>query len=160
MAARTAADKAAWQAQRLAQERARGLTGYDSTAINDFINANATTPQPASKVTPRAPAPRPPNPFGPRGSLAKAIDESLKKNAPATQKVVNQAIANRMRPGQTLHFNGDSTCLADLKWKDGIATAEFYRGGQIIYDYPMSKSEFIDWVSSGSIGKYGNAEVF
>jgi hypothetical protein len=76
------------------------------------------------------------------------------------QKLANQAVADKAPKHSTLVSQVPSTCLASLKWKDGIATAEFYRGGQVVYDFPMSKDDFIDWVSSDSIGKYGNAEVF
>jgi hypothetical protein len=93
------------------------------------------------------------NPFGKHGTLAKSINKQL-------QKAVNQAVADRAPKHARLISEVPSTCLASLTWKDGIATAEFYRGGQVVYDFPMSKDDFIDWVSSDSIGKYGNAEVF
>jgi hypothetical protein len=85
------------------------------------------------------------------------LNEAINKQL---QKAVNQAVADKAPKHSTLHSQVPSTCLASLSWKDGIATAEFYRGGQIVYDFPMSKDDFIDWVSSDSIGKYGNAEVF
>jgi hypothetical protein len=85
------------------------------------------------------------------------LNEAINKQL---QKAVNQAVADKAPKHSTLVSQVPSTCLASLKWKDGIATAEFYRGGQVVYDFPMSKDDFIDWVSSDSIGQYGNAEVF
>jgi hypothetical protein len=77
------------------------------------------------------------------------------------QKLANQAVADKAPKHSTLVSQVPSTCLASLKWKDGIATAEFYRGGQVVYDFPMSKSEFVDWISAEEgIGRYGNSEVF
>jgi hypothetical protein len=93
------------------------------------------------------------NPFGRHGTLAKSVNKQL-------QKEVNQAIADRAPKHATLRATIPSTCLASLTFNDGIATAEFYRGGAVIYDYPMSKAEFVDWVSGESLGKYGNENVF
>lgn len=93
------------------------------------------------------------NVFGKHGKLAQSINKQL-------QKAVNQAVADKAPKHARLISEVPSTCLASLSWKDGIATAEFYRGGQIVYDFPMSKDDFIDWVSADSIGQYGNAEVF
>jgi hypothetical protein len=79
------------------------------------------------------------------------------------QKMANQAVADKAPKHSTLVSQVPSTCLASLTYsiKDEIATAEFYRGGQVVYDFPMSKSEFIDWVSAQEgIGRYGNSEVF
>jgi hypothetical protein len=94
------------------------------------------------------------SPFGRQGSLAKSINQQL-------QKAANQAVADKAPKHSTLVSQVPSTCLASLTWKDGIATAEFYRGGQVVYDFPMSKDQWIDWVSAQEgIGRYGNAEVF
>jgi len=94
------------------------------------------------------------NVFGKHGKLAQSINKQL-------QKAVNQAVADKAPKHSTLVSQVPSTCLASLKWKDGIATAEFYRGGQVVYDFPMSKDDFIDWVSAEEgIGRYGNAVVF
>jgi len=51
--------------------------------------------------------------------------------------------------------------LESLSWKNGVAHAVFLKrdpGGG--YFYEMTKAEFLDWINSDSIGKYGNAEVF
>ena len=126
----TKAERDAWQAQRLAGERGRG---QHSAGINKL--------------------PRAPNPFGPHGSLSKQINNSL-------QRQVNEAIANKAPKGATLHSTAPSTCLENLTWKDGIATATFYRGGAVVYDFSMTESEWLDWASAPSIGKFGNEEVF
>jgi len=73
---------------------------------------------------------------------------------------INQAVAR----GKTIYADVPSRCLASLSFhqdKDGngVATAEFYRGGKIVYDYPMDLDEFLEW-ASGSLGEYGNAYVF
>lgn len=65
-----------------------------------------------------------------------------------------------VKAGKSLHALMPSTCLQSLTYKDGVATAEFYRGGAVVYDYEMSLEEFIDWAESGSLGKYGNENVF
>jgi hypothetical protein len=93
------------------------------------------------------------NPFGKHGTLAKSINKQL-------QKAANKAVADKAPKHARLISEVPSTCLASLSFKDGIATAEFYRGGQVVYDFPMSRDEFIDWISDGSIGKYGNEFVF
>ena len=100
------------------------------------------------------------NPFGPNGTIAKQIDKQLAGFEKYRQKVVNQAIADAAPKHARLIAEVPSDCLASLTFKDGIATAEFYRGGQVVYDYPMSRNDFIDWVSAGSLGKYGNENVF
>jgi hypothetical protein len=131
------AQRDAWQATRLAAERARG---QHSSKINAL--------------------PRAPNPFGPQGTLAKAINEPIAATVKAKQKELDRSIASKAPKGSTIHSTVDSTCPADLSWKDGVATAEFYRGGQLIYDYDMSLEDFLEWVESDSIGQFGNAYVF
>jgi hypothetical protein len=93
------------------------------------------------------------NPFGKHGTLAKSINRQL-------QKEVNQRVADSAPKHARLISEVPSTCLSDLSWKDGVAEYSFYRGGKIDYATPMSKSEWLDWVSSDSIGAFGNAEVF
>jgi hypothetical protein len=36
---------------------------------------------------------------------------------------------------------------------------EFYRGGAIVYDEPMSLANFLDWAAAESLGQYFNAEI-
>lgn len=93
--------------------------------------------------------------FGPKGKLAKSLNKDL-------QRRVNEEVAKRAPKGSTLNANVDSDCLQSLTWKDGVATATFWRGGALVYDYPMSREEFVDWVSFDppGAGKYGNANVF
>jgi hypothetical protein len=101
------------------------------------------------------------NPFGKEGSLAKSINKQLAGFEAYRQKQVNQAVADAAPKHARLIADGeDSTCLERLTWKDGIATATFFRGGQITYDYPMSRDQFVEWVSFGSLGRYGNENVF
>jgi hypothetical protein len=148
----TKAERDAWQSNRIADEVARGLYG------NKTWNGKAWV-QPNGEPLPRAP--KAPNPFGKEGTLAKSINEQLAGFEAYRQKQVNQAVANAAPKHARLIADGeDSTCLERLTWKDGIATATFFRGGQITYDYPMSRDEFVDWVSFGSLGKYGNENVF
>lgn len=101
------------------------------------------------------------NPFGKEGTLAKSINKQLAGFEAYRQKQVNQAVADAAPKHARLIADGeDSTCLERLTWKDGIATATFFRGGQITYDYPMSRDQFVEWVSFGSLGRYGNENVF
>jgi hypothetical protein len=137
----------AWQQARLDAEAARGLYGGNRYVNGQWVTANGSPVQRA---------PKPPNPFGKQGSLSKQLDRQL-------QKEINRAVATKAPKDATLRANVDSTCLADLTFskKDSVATATFYRGGAIVYDFPMSLDEFLDWVSSDDgIGRYGNANVF
>jgi hypothetical protein len=90
--------------------------------------------------------------FGREGSLAKAADKGL-------QRRINEAVAERAPKGSTLRANLDSDCFESVVWRDGVATATFWRGGAIVYDYDVSREEFIDWVSSGSLGGYFNDNI-
>jgi hypothetical protein len=130
----TKAQRDAWQAVRIAGERARG---QHSAKINALPRYDGRTM----------------NPFGPQGSLAKAIDKTA-------QRMVDRAIAQKAPKGSTIHSTVDSTCLADLSFKDGVATATFFRGGDVVYGYPMDLETFLEWVDSDSIGKFGNDFVF
>jgi hypothetical protein len=147
----TKAERDAWQSNRIADEVARGLYG------NKMWNGKAWV-QPDGSPIPRAP--KAPNPFGREGSLSRSIDKQLKSYDKFVQKTVNQAVANAAPKHARLIADVPSTCLDSLTWKDGVATATFYRGGAVVYDYEMSRDEFIDWVSDGSLGKYGNEFVF
>ena len=91
--------------------------------------------------------------FGKHGTLAKSINKQL-------QKEVNKAVADKAPKHARLISEVPSTCLAELSWKDGVADYSFYRGGQIDYSTPMSKADWLDWVSADSIGVFGNSEVF
>jgi len=93
------------------------------------------------------------NVFGKHGTLSKSINKQLKKE-------VNKAVADKAPKHARLISEVPSTCLSDLSWKDGVAEYSFYRGGKIDYATPMSKSEWLDWVGSDSIGAYGNQSVF
>jgi hypothetical protein len=126
----TKAERDAWQAQRIAGEKARGL---HSAGINAL--------------------PKAPNPFGREGSLSKQIDRSLQKEA-------NRAAIEKAPKGSTITANIPSTCLESLSWKDGVATATFYRGGAITYEYEVDRETYISWINSGSLGKFGNEEIF
>lgn len=52
----------------------------------------------------------------------------------------------------------DSQCFADLYWEDGVAVAEFARNGAV-YEYPMSRKEFKEWIKDGSLGGWFNENL-
>lgn len=143
--------KLEWMAQRLAEEEARGLWGgkHFDWSTRQWLKPNG---EPISRGT------KGPNPLGREGSLSKQLERQL-------QNEINRAAIDKAPKGSTITANIPSTCLASLTFKvgkegAGIATAEFYRGGSVIYQYEMSKEEFADWINSGSLGKYGNGNVF
>ena len=136
----TPEQRAAWQAVRIAAERARG---QHSAGINRLPRYNGKTM----------------NPFGPQGTIAKQT-KALDAQLLARQKEVDRAIAAKAPKHSTIRSTVPSTCLASLSWKDGVATAEFYRGGAVVYDFDMDLETFLSWVESDSIGKFGNFEVF
>lgn len=133
--------KEQWMADRLAGERARG---QHSSKINQLPVYNK------DKM----------DFFGPQGKSAKLINEPIAQTTKAKASQLTRQIGHNAPKGSTINSNVDSDCLASLSWKDGVATAEFYRGGAVVYDYPMELEEFLDWVDSDSIGKYGNDFVF
>lgn len=49
----------------------------------------------------------------------------------------------------------NSSCFDSLEWEDGTATAEFINGGGV-YDYDMTRAEFLDWIEDDSLGGYFN----
>jgi hypothetical protein len=95
------------------------------------------------------------NPFGRESKLNRTLDRDL-------QKRINQAVAKRAPKHATLNASGvDSACLESLTWKDGVAHATFIKrdpGGGYFYD--MDRDTFIEWVNSGSLGRWGNDNVF
>ncbi len=136
--------KADWQAQQInaASSRLYGGKTWDPLA-RQWLDPNG---QPVAKPTTE-------NVFARTSKLTQQLDRQL-------QKQINKAVADKAPKHATLHSEVPSTCLADLSWRDGIATATFYRGGDVVYTYPMSKADFLDWIDSDSIGKYGNENVF
>lgn len=166
----TPAQRAAWQAQRLAGERARGAHSAGINALpragsplqsstktsSDKFDVSGLTQAQQDKWTAVA------RKIGSTPS-AQSYEAARQKFKEAQQKLseeVNRAIADKAPKHATLEATLPSTCLASLTWKDGIATAEFYRGGDVVYEYPMTRDEFVDWASDSSLGKYGNAYVF
>jgi hypothetical protein len=134
----TPESRRAWGLARLADERAAAAAKGNHSA----------------KV---AALPKVPDPFGPEGSISRAINQKIKAT-------MNQVVASKAPRGARLVADIDSTCLSDLSWKKGVCTATFWRGGNLVYDFPMSKSEFVDFCngdgSDGSVGRYGNLYVF
>ena len=141
----TKSQRDAWQAARLAGERARG---QHSSKINQL--------------------PRAPDPFGPKGSLSKAANESVASTVKAKTEELDRSIASKAPKGSTITATTPSTCLASLSWQadpdgdgtDGTVTYEFYRGGALVYQDDCTVDEFLDWAESDSLGVTGNSEWF
>jgi hypothetical protein len=189
----TKAERDAWQAQRLAGERARRGAAPHMAGINALPRVNALPPTPAgttdkfdtSLFTPaqrdkwlgiarKAGATKSNLTYAEAQKQQKAAQQKLQKEMSAatrgafsselkkgpTRDQINQAV----KAGKTLRADVPSKCLASLTFEldedgNGIATAEFFRGGAIVYDFPMDLDEFLEW-ASGSLGEYGNAYVF
>jgi hypothetical protein len=149
MAVRT--NKAEWLAQRLADEQARGLYGNKrfDWSTNQWVKPDGTP----------AKGPKPQNPFGKEGTLSKQIDKQLAGFEKDRQKAVNQEVANKAPKHARLIADLDSSVFESVTWKDNVVTATFFRGGAIVYYYDVTRDEFVDWVSSGSLGQYFNAEI-
>ena len=89
----------------------------------------------------------------------KAIRDTIqgdnKKKGPTRGQVESAAKA-----GKTLYADGlSSSVFAALSWRKGVATAEFFRGGDLIYTYEMSLSDFLDWAEAESAGAFFNAKI-
>jgi hypothetical protein len=83
-----------------------------------------------------------------------------------TKELSKPSIKAAAKAGKVLRISTPSTCFAAVTWEstsddgdDGIVTGEFYRGGAVVYDGPMSLDEFIEWSSSDSVGKFYNSDV-
>ena len=87
-------------------------------------------------------------------AIKQTISEEQKKQGPTRDEIQKAAKA-----GKTLYANMPSSCFASLSWHKGVATMEFYRGGAIVYDEPMSLANFLDWAAAESLGQYFNAEI-
>jgi hypothetical protein len=134
----------AWQQARLDAEAARGLYGGNRWDGAQWVKPDGS---------PVARGSKPPNPFGPKGSLSKQIDKSL-------QREVNKKIADSAPKHATLRANIDSTCFQEVTWRDNVLYVSFWRGGQIDYAFPdVSKDDFVDMVSSGSLGGWFDANL-
>jgi len=93
-----------------------------------------------------------------RQMLSNQYDQKAK--AAATKAPTRGELKKAAAAGKTLEVTRDSDCFASLEWTDGIATAEFYRGGQIVYDYPMSLDEFLEWAQADEgLGEFFNASI-
>jgi len=165
--------RAAWRAQYAGETippeklaaifKDRGArTPAERKAANDKLEADRMA---AMKAKPYTGSNK--NVFGKQGTIAeqvnKQIDQQRKELAAKPKKgpTLGQ-IKAAVRAGKNLHAETPSTCLASLTYngKDQVAVAEFYRGGAITYEYDMTVEEFLDWAQSGSLGKYGNENVF
>jgi len=60
--------------------------------------------------------------------------------------------------GGVLTATTPSVCFDDLSWEDGTATATFAKKGAV-YDFDMSKEEFLKWADSESLGEYFNDSI-
>jgi len=77
------------------------------------------------------------------------VPEESKSSSP-TRDEVEQAAED----GETLIFDGKSTCFSDLSWQDGIVDAVFTNGYSYSAELPLD--EFLDWVADDSVGGYFN----
>jgi len=96
-------------------------------------------------------------------NVSKEMNAAIRENIYGEVKKVQPSRAEMQaaaKAGKSLHALMPSTCLQSLTWKKGVTTAEFYRGGAITYEYEMDLDEFVSWAQSGSLGKYGNENVF
>lgn len=137
----------AWQQARLNAEAARGLYGgkrWSGSQWADASNKPVEWPKAA------------PSPFGKTGTLSREIDASLKANAP-------KGHSHARKHADYLEAEIDSTCFSDLFWDsvgggDGIVTAIFARNGAV-YQYELTREEFLEWIDSDSLGQYFNDEI-
>jgi hypothetical protein len=63
----------------------------------------------------------------------------------------------RSRSKTIVADTGGSKCFADLRYKNGTVFATFTDGSQ--YEYPLSRSDALDWFDDDSLGGYFNAMV-
>ena len=77
----SAAERAAWQAARIASESAR-LYGGRTWNGTQWVNANGAPVQRAAKA---------PNPFGRQGSLSKTLDKQLQKKSTALSRTTHRS---------------------------------------------------------------------
>jgi hypothetical protein len=87
------------------------------------------------------------------------LKENFVKRQQGKKQMSRADIDKAVKAHKTLHAELPSTCFASLTFKDGIATAKFYRGGAVVYEYPMELDDFLDWAKSDSLGEFFNAEV-
>jgi hypothetical protein len=164
-------NKAEWIAQRLADEQARGLYGnkrFDWTT-NQWTKPDGTPTK----------EPKPPNPFGRDGSLAKQLtrdvsqtvndkrNEEKKKLTSGQKRLTRDEIKKAVKSGKTIWADSASDCFYSLSWSpdpdgdgtEGTVHAEFNKrnpnGG---YDYDVDLDTFLDWASD-SLGEFFNAEI-
>lgn len=97
-----------------------------------------------------------------KNSIQEMVSQRLKENFAAGQQgkkqITRAQINEAVKAHKTLEAQLPSTCFASLTFKDGIATAEFYRG-DVVYEYPMELEDFLDWAKSDSLGEFFNAEI-
>lgn len=90
----------------------------------------------------------------------KFLDNEVKNAGKAMgekQGPTRRQIKDAVAAGKTLWADTPSTCFASLSYSDGVAVAEFARGGT--YTYPMELDEFLEWAQADSLGEYFNAEI-
>jgi hypothetical protein len=63
-----------------------------------------------------------------------------------------------VKAGKRLYANVPSTCFEELSWHKDVATATFWRGGSITYEYDCDLDTFLSWCS-GSLGEFFDAEI-
>lgn len=101
-------------------------------------------------------------PLAPVSKLSRQIADSLNKNNPNRQPLAqaghNSVKVRQIKRAKFLEAGIDSTCFSGLTWTGGIATATFARDGAV-YEYELTREEFLEWVASGSLGQFFNAEI-
>jgi hypothetical protein len=167
----TAEQRKAWGAARLAQERAAAAAarGVHSAGINALPKIDALVPRARVMI---GAEPRPeytPNQRAIFAKITRDIAEKVKAKtntklspeAARKQSAIDRASARRAPKNSTIHATTPSSCFASVSYNkaDEICTMEFWRGGAIVYDEPMSLDEFLDFAESNSLGLYFNDEI-
>jgi hypothetical protein len=134
----TPAQRSAWQAVRIAAERARG---EHMRGVNALPRYNKATM----------------DPFGRAGKLAEATNKPIAATVRAKENEITRQVVRKVPKRATLHANVPSTCFSDLSWKAGIATGVFARDGSE-YEWPCDRETFIEWCGD-SLGQFFNAEI-
>ena len=100
--------------------------------------------------------------YGP-ANLTKTLNEQMKKetkralNSQRGQQATSLSqIKKAAAQGKTLWADQDSDCFESLSWRNGVATATFWHGGDLTYTYPVDLETFLEWANDDSLGGFFN----
>lgn len=92
---------------------------------------------------------------GSPGPAARTVATAVAVGAEATERARDYLGQDQGEEGELVE-NVNSSCIQQLRYRDGVITVVFFRGGHRIYTYPGDQRLFEAFANAPSVGGFFN----